>query len=678
MEPLAQSLALSLLIPFAAIPLVILSSRMSKRAAESLAIAAGLITLGFTLTTAYFYYGELHERPYVIVDYTPYNYPFFQVPLFATKFLLDPLSILMAIIVSFISSLVLIYSKGYMHGDKRLIRYYVFLLLFTGGMLILVLGGNFYLLYIGWEIVGICSCMLIGHWYERPEASKAGIKAFITTRLGDVFFLAAICLIALHLGSLDFLYFAKHAHTLGALLTLILLLSFGGSIGKSAQLPLHVWLKAAMEGPTTVSCLLHSATMVKAGVYLIARLETLVFFYPRILGAEVVEATLLSQFFTVVALVGAITSFIAATMALVTFDLKAVLAFSTISQLGYMFSVLGLAGFIAEEWEAWYAGVFHLESHALFKALLFLCAGSVIHAVESRDMRHMGGLKKYMPITYVTMVVGALSLAGVPPFNGFFSKDLILEIASLSGQSVVSLLLTVTAFLTAAYAFRMIYLTFLAPESEQVKKHKPHESPVVMTGPLIILTLGAVLSGVIEEGLHPLKHLIAESYQIEHSHSGAFNILVPATSVALIALAFGIVYIVYFARKLPPESIVSHPAIKPIYTLLFNEYYFDYVYEQIIVRGFVKIVSTTAWYVEKALNLVQIGGSIALAKVLCAVSYVVDRSLDSLNYVIARGAVFLGNTIRRIHTGKLSSFMIYTFSGLIVLVIIVLLVIMGV
>lgn len=678
MLSLSLETASILIIPFAAIPLVILLSRASRKIAEIFAIAVSFIVLAFSLSLVYTYFTEVAEKgAYIVVDLSSLTYAPFKTGLFELKFLLDPLSIVMVFVVSLISSMVFLFSKGYMHGDKRLIRYYVFLLLFVGGMLILVLGANFFLLYIGWEIVGICSCILIGHWYERKEASKAGIKAFITTRLGDVLLLAGIALIVLHVGSLDYLVFSEHVHALKHILPLILLLALGGAIGKSAQLPLHVWLPDAMEGPTTVSALIHAATMVKAGVYLVARLETLTLFYPKVLHATPIEAHAIHEFFLAVALIGSLTAFLSATMAVVANDIKRVLAYSTISQLGYMFSALGLAGFIAEEWEGWYAGIFHLENHAIFKALLFLSAASVIHAVESRDMRLMGGLRKYMPITFATMLIGALGLAGIPPFNGFWSKDLILEVANISGQYIISLLLTITAFLTAFYTFRMIYLTFLVPESEHVKKHHPYESPPVMLIPLLILAAGAIISGLFEHFFEPLKKSLITVYLIEHAHSKE-NIITPVMSTLLALIAVGIVHLVYGARKYPPELFYKYGFVRKLNTVLVNGYYFDYLYEQILARGFVKVCSTASWYVERALNAVQVTGSVLLAKAISSLTYLVDRALDALNYIIADGAVKLGGFIRKAHTGRLSSFLTYTFLGLVILLAVVILVLWGV
>jgi len=341
------------------------------------------------------------------------------VPFFNISFgvLVDPLSVFMASLVSFIGTLVLLYSVGYMAEEEDLTRYYFFMLLFIGSMIGLVMADNFVQLYIFWEVVGLCSYVLIGFWYKKPEAVRAGMKAFIVTRAGDLCLLIGILVLYLNTGEFNFLAL-KNQITMGlvgaSLITTTILLFFGGAVGKSAQVPLFVWLPDAMEGPTTVSALIHAATMVKAGVYLVARIFTLF------------SST--SEYLLVVAVVGAVTAFMAATMALATFDIKRVLAYSTISQLGYMFLALGLGGS-----KGFFASQFHLMSHAFFKALLFLCAGAVIHNLGTRNMREMGGLRKHMPITFVTFLIGALSLSAIPPFNGFWSKDMILGTAYSHG-----------------------------------------------------------------------------------------------------------------------------------------------------------------------------------------------------------------------------------------------------
>ncbi|RMF91884.1 MAG: NADH-quinone oxidoreductase subunit L, partial [Nitrospinota bacterium] len=358
-------------------------------------------------------------------------------------FLVDPLSVLMTLVVTGVGFVIHWYSMGYMHDDPGFQRYFAFLNLFVFSMLLLVLANNFLLFFVGWEAVGLCSYLLIGFWYERKSAADAGKKAFVVNRVGDFAFLVGIFLLFRTFGTLDFEeVFAAAPQVLtagGALATWITLLLFIGATGKSAQIPLYVWLPDAMEGPTPVSALIHAATMVTAGVYMIARTHVLYLLAPGIM--------------TLVALIGVITAFYAASIGLVQNDIKRVLAYSTISQLGYMFLATGVGAFTA--------GMFHLVTHAFFKALLFLGAGSVIHALAGeQDLRKMGGLRSRLPLTYFTFLAGALALAGIVPFAGFFSKDAILWAAWSQGNLFYWFLGTITAFMTAFYIFRLFFLTF--------------------------------------------------------------------------------------------------------------------------------------------------------------------------------------------------------------------------
>ncbi len=392
---------------------------------------------------------------------------------------LDPLSAVMILTVSGVAFLIHVYSIGYMHGDPGFGRFFTWLNLFTFAMLLLVLGDSLALLFIGWEGVGLCSYLLIGFWFERESAAEAGMKAFIVNRIGDACFIAGLLLLFAIFGTLDIRTILHEAPAVliagGGTVTLITLLLFAGATGKSAQLPLHIWLPDAMEGPTPVSALIHAATMVTAGVYLVARLGGLFLLAP---------ATL-----TVIAIVGAVTALMAGSIAITQHDIKRVLAYSTISQLGYMFLALGAGAFAV--------GIFHLVTHAFFKALLFLSAGSVIHALADRqDMREMGGLRKHLPITHLTMLAGGLALAGIPIFSGFFSKDEILFEAWFGphGTPVFWALGAVAAVLTGLYTFRLLYLTFYSPSRVPEGVH-PHESPPVMTVPLLILAVLATLGG---------------------------------------------------------------------------------------------------------------------------------------------------------------------------------------
>jgi NADH-quinone oxidoreductase subunit L len=395
--------------------------------------------------------------------------------------LFDPLSAVMCLVVTFVGALIHIYSTGYMHGDSGYRRYFVNMNLFTLSMLILVSADSFLLLFVGWEGVGLCSYLLIGHFFERHTAADAARKAFVVNRIGDFGFLLAMLLIATQLGTLSFSGALSAApevlHAGSGLVTAIALLLFLGATGKSAQIPLYIWLPDAMEGPTPVSALIHAATMVTAGVYMVARAHVLF---------ELAPVALI-----VVGGIGAVTAIFAATIGLVQNDIKRVLAYSTVSQLGYMFLACGVG--------AYAVGIFHLMTHAFFKALLFLAAGSVIHALSGdQDMRRMGGLRGGLPRTHATMLVGCLAIAGIPPLAGFFSKDAILTSAFLGGQYWLFAIGLVAAGMTAFYMFRLYFLTFTGKQrmSEEVRHHM-HESPFSMTGVLMALAFFSIVAGLI-------------------------------------------------------------------------------------------------------------------------------------------------------------------------------------
>ena len=496
--------------------------------------------------------------------------------------LIDPLSAVMLIVVTSISSLIFIYSIGYMKGDGGYYRFFAYLSLFVFSMLVLVMANNFLLLYFGWEAVGLCSYFLIGFWFHKRSAADAGKKAFIVNRFGDFGFGLGIILIFLTFGNLDYhQVFGAAGGIIGKsinifgynvdTITLICLLLFSGAIGKSAQIPLHVWLPDAMEGPTPVSALIHAATMVTAGVFMVARCN------PLFSMSEVAMNT--------VAVVGGVTAIFAATIALVQNDIKRVIAYSTVSQLGYMFLALGVGAFGA--------GIFHLYTHAYFKALLFLASGSVIHALhDEQDMRNMGGLKKYMPSTYKVFIIATLSITGIPFLSGFFSKDEILWRAYQHGDlgKFLWFLGAVAALLTAFYSWRLIYMTFHGtfrgtPEQEK----QLHESPPVITVPLWCLAIGAVFAGYV--GIPPLfmEHgdVIGEFLApvLGHPHGHGTHVeeyFVMGISVFVAFAGLIIAYIMYMKKKDLPQRLAS--AFQPIYKLLLNKYYFDELYSKTIVQ----------------------------------------------------------------------------------------------
>src|SRR5688572_9676336 len=395
---------------------------------------------------------------------------------FQIGFLIDPLTALMMIVVTFVSLMVHVYTIGYMAEDPGYQRFFAYISLFTFSMLMLVMANNFLQLFFGWEAVGLVSYLLIGFWYTRESAVYANLKAFLVNRVGDFGFILGIALILAHFGTLDYATVFQEAESLQGEMTLICLLLFVGAMGKSAQFPLHVWLPDSMEGPTPISALIHAATMVTAGIFMVARMSPLY---------ELSETAR-----SVVLCIGAITALAMGLVALTQFDIKRVVAYSTLSQLGYMTAALGAS--------AYSAAMFHLMTHAFFKAVLFLAAGSVIIALHhEQDMRRMGGLKKYMPITYWTMLIGAISSAGIPGFAGFFSKDAIIEAvrhSSTPGHLFAWLCVLSCVFVTAAYTFRMVFMAFHGkPRFDP--SHPPHESPAVVTLPLILLAIPSVVAG---------------------------------------------------------------------------------------------------------------------------------------------------------------------------------------
>jgi len=473
---------------------------------------------------------------------TEHVYVFSWIPVIGANasLLWDPLSSLMTLIVTGVGGLIHIYSIGYMHGDERYPRFFGYMNLFIGSMLTLVLADNFALMFVGWELVGLSSYLLISFWFSKPSAAAAGKKAFIVNRIGDWGFLVALMMIFAAFGTLDFgIVFARAEGVLSVgMATAITLMLFIGATGKSAQLPLYVWLPDAMEGPTPVSALIHAATMVTAGVYMIARTAALFELAPVSLA--------------VVATVGALTALFAATLAVGQRDIKKVLAYSTISQLGYMIMAVGLTALTA--------GIFHLMTHAFFKALLFLAAGSVIHAMSSeQDMWKMGGLRKYMPTTFWTMAIAWLAISGVFPLSGFWSKDEILGAAFAKGGWFIGLwaIGVITALITAFYMTRLIILTFFGEKRWDPETH-PHESPSTMTIPLIVLAFFAAVIGLWNTPVRlGLEHFLEPTFENVHQVHPLGNVTIVALaliSLAVIAVGILLAYQRYGRGELPAED----------------------------------------------------------------------------------------------------------------------------
>ncbi len=522
--------------------------------------------------------------------------------------LIDRLTVIMMITVTIVSACVHIYTIGYMHGDPGYARFFSYISAFTFSMLVLVMGNNFFTLFFGWEAVGLFSYLLIGFWYKRESANHAAMKAFIVNRVGDFGFAVGILAVWYYFGSVEYTtVFAKVPELVAnnvslhfmdweiSAITFICLALFIGAMGKSGQVPLHVWLPDSMEGPTPISALIHAATMVTAGVFMVARLSPMFEFSEVALAAVV--------------LVGAVTAWMCATIGLVQNDIKRVIAYSTCSQLGYMFVACGVS--------AYSAGIFHLMTHAYFKALLFLAAGSVIHAVMAQqDIRKMGQLRKYMPITYITMFLAALALSGVPPFAGFFSKDLIIEATMMRefteygwvGTFATFALLT-GVFMTAFYTFRMFFLTFHNSDrvDAQTKAHL-HESPKVITIPLVVLAIGAVFSGMwgvmyldianpeIAKGFFGSSLFVLDAHNplmklAEHGEHGMFHFL--GTMPFWLAIGgIALAYVMYFRETAWPAKIAA--SVPWLYKFLLNKWYWDEFYDKTIVAP-ARCLGTYLW-----------------------------------------------------------------------------------
>lgn len=574
----------------------------------------------------------------------------------AMGLMVDHLTAVMLFVVTLVSFCVQLYSISYLHGEKRFPKYFAAINLFTTGMLLAVMADNLFLLVVGWELMGLCSYMLIGHWYENQAPQEASMKAFMTTRVGDVFMLVGIGYLWYLTGTLNLAEIAArlpeiNPWALGAAAVLM----FGGPIGKSAQFPLHTWLPDAMAGPTPGSALIHAATMVAVGVYFVARTFT-------------IFATAPAEVLGIVALVGAFTSIFAASIATVRTDIKQVLAYSTVSQLGYMVMALGTGSFSA--------GTFHLTTHAFFKALLFLCSGSVIHAVHTQEMHQMGGLRKKMPITYITWMIGYLALAGFPLFSGFFSKDELL-LAAYNWHaphgwpewiSMVPFVLGVgTAFLTAYYMTRATYLTFFGKPRDQHAYDHAHESGPLMTIPLIILAVlafgaGYAWTAALEAfGIHlPTAHwwphFAGHPLQSE-AHGGAAFVTTVATAAGLIGIGLGLALYKFAPVSLRVSLIRS---FQPLYVVLKNKYYVDEFYHATFIKGTLALGRFLSEFDRRVVDgIVNAVGWIGAR--LGDVSAWFDFTwIDGIVRSMGDLAVFSGRQARRLATGQVQAYMMTT------------------
>ena len=637
-----------ILIPLFPLIGFIIIGLLGKRLPDKLSgiIACLMVGLSFAVSISLFFKMlavEPEARLFIQNVFTWIKVGSFEIP-FALQ--LDPLSGVMILVVTGVSFIIHIYSIGYMHGDRSVPRYFSFLNLFVFFMLVLVLGNSFLILFIGWEGVGLCSYLLIGFWFEDKEKAICGKKAFIVNRIGDFGFLLGMFLIYMTFGSLIFTEVFDRAavgmHAGSATVVAITLLLFMGATGKSAQIPLYIWLPDAMAGPTPVSALIHAATMVTAGVYMVARTNVLYALAPVSLY--------------IVAIVGGLTALFAATIGTSQFDIKKVLAYSTVSQLGYMFLGLGAGAFAA--------GIFHLMTHAFFKALLFLGSGSIIHAMHAhyhhtgghndpQDMRNMGGLRKKMPLTFWTFIIATLAISGIPGLSGFFSKDEILWKTFASGHIWLWIIGLFTAGLTAFYMFRLVYMTFYGTFRGGDTDEYIKESPKVMTIPLAVLAVLSVIGGYIgiphilgghnqfEQFLAPVfersEHILA--HRGHHAASTEMTLMIVSVIVALVGIY--IAFLLY--RKNPdiPGKIAAR--IKGFYKIVYHKYYVDEIYQALIITPLVK----SSEFMWKFFD-----------------DKVVDGSVNGVA-AIFRG---LGAELRRIQTGLVQNYALMMSIGIIVII----------
>ncbi len=600
---------------------------------------AGLIgtasLLGVTILsylTAFKYFMSPRTADGVYPTLTPWNIewlPFTDSLHIDMGILLDPISVMMLVVISTVSLMVHIYSFGYMKGEKGFQRYYAFLSLFTFSMLGLVVATNIFQMYVFWELVGVSSYLLIGFYYTKPEAIAASKKAFIVTRFADLGFLIGILIYGYYCQSFGFEFSAEGFAKGAFMIPTALFLMFIGGAGKSAMFPLHIWLPDAMEGPTPVSALIHAATMVVAGVYQVARLFPLYIDYaPNTLH--------------IVAYVGAFTAFYAASVACAQSDIKRVLAFSTISQIGFMMVALGVCTSLDphEGGLGYMAGMFHLFTHAMFKALLFLGAGCIIHAVHSNEMSTMGGLRKYMPITHITFLIACLAIAGIPPFSGFFSKDEILT-ACFHFSPVIGWVMTIIAGMTAFYMFRLYYGIFWGTENKELQaEHVPHESPLAMTFPLMFLAAITIVCG----WLLPFGHLVSSN---GHAYDIHLDTQVAVTSIIVALVAIALATWMY-ARDRQPVADMLARRFSTLHRAAYKRFYMDEIWLFITKKIIFRCVSTPlAWFDR----------------------HVIDQFMNFMAWATNAS----GENVQPIQSGKVQSYAIWFLGGIVVLTMILLL-----
>ena len=643
MEVLNENLLLTLVLAplFGSIIAGLFGKKIGEKASHTVTILG--VAIAFVLSVWVF--------KQVIFDGASYNdrvYQWLQAGSLSIEvgFMVDSLTAMMLVVVTFVSLMVHIYTIGYMQGDDGYSRFFSYISLFTFSMLMLVMANNFMQLFFGWEAVGLVSYLLIGFWYKKPTAIYANLKAFLVNRVGDFGFLLGIAGVLMYAGSLDYLEVFAQSRVIAtqsmsiwpgsewSAITVICILLFIGAMGKSAQVPLHVWLPDSMEGPTPISALIHAATMVTAGIFMVARMSPMF---------ELSEAAL-----SFVMVIGAITALFMGFLGLIQNDIKRVIAYSTLSQLGYMTVALGAS--------AYAAGIFHLMTHAFFKALLFLGAGSVIMALHhEQDIRKMGGLKKYMPITYWTALIGSLALIGFPGFAGFFSKDAIIEAVHAStivGSDFAYFALLSGVFITALYSFRLFFIVFHGEERfEQHDGHMPHESPKVVTVPLVLLAIPSVLAGFLI-GPMVFGHFFADAIYVSSEHDvlsqlnyhGVLGFLMHgfvAPPFWLAMAGVGTAYYIYMVNPSIPAKL--HQSFNWLYRVMENKYGFD-LFNEVVFAGGARAIGRVLW---KAGDLAVIDG------------VVVNGAAKTIGLV--------SKTVRRVQSGYLYAYAFAMIVGLLVL-----------
>ena len=622
-----------LAVPFLMFILLGLAGHKLKPGLSGLLGTGGLAVITvLSYITAYLYFFRTGATEGVYTKISAFNYTWLQLTdklHIDIGVLLDPISVMMLVVITTVSLMVHIYSLGYMKGERGFERFFAFLSLFSFSMLGLVVATNIFQMYIFWELVGISSYILIGFYYEKPSAVRASKKAFIVTRFADLGFLIGILILSFNTRTFDFITLTDPAgpaitQTGGAaflglsVITWSMILVYMGGVGKSAMFPFHIWLPDAMEGPTPVSALIHAATMVVAGVYLVARMFPIYFF--------AAPAAL-----EVVAYIGAFSSLFAAVIACTQTDIKRVLAYSTMSQIGYMMLALGVSGYGGHDGLGFMASMFHLSTHAMFKALLFLCAGAIIHAVHSNFMTDMGGLRRYMPVTHLTFLIACLTIAGIPPMSGFFSKDEILVAAFHHSWFLFGVEYAV-AGLTAFYMFRLYFSIFWGNETHY--HHTPHEAPATMTIPLIILAAGSAFAGFI-----PFSRLIT-SDGVPFETEIEWAVAIPSVLIGLAGIA--VAFLMYSRRSGIPDRLAAK--FKYAYKWSYNKFYIDEIY-LFITRGIIfrYISQPVAWFDR----------------------HIVDGTMNS----IAAVTQYISFRIRRFQSGQLQKYAFVFVSGAVLLIV---------